>query len=427
MTEPALIISPEEAAIGDRVGDAIVAETGIPLPTPEIQTAKSTIEPLVVIASPVGVQLPANRPFHAPLAMESATPATRPLFRTPSTSGAILITDFDSLGSENPESISPDNNVSIAEFTAPSGLTPTNGNNPSIGDDIYIGSDSDDFLGGSDGDDILIGQGGRDRLFGDGGNDKIFSGKGNDTIYGGSGDDLLAGGDGDDLIGGDDGNDRIFGGEGNDSLYGGIGDDLLLGGIGNDFILGDAGNDIIDGGSGVDTLFGGKGQDIIFGGSGDDLLSGEAGDDRLYGGEGNDGLFGGLGDDVLLGGMGDDLLAGGNGNDTLTGGSGKDTFRFDGSTLGIDTIVDFTSGEDTIALSRSLFALGNNTILSSTDFAIVSSDAAAQTAGATLTYNQTNGKLFFDSDTSTAGFGSGGHFATLNNAPNLAASDFTVF
>ncbi|MGV3548839.1 calcium-binding protein [Rhizobium sp.] len=61
-------------------------------------------------------------------------------------------------------------------------------------------------------------------------------------------------------------------------------------------------------------------------------------------------LVGNKVNNTLLGLGGDDRLDGGKGNDILTGGEGKDTFVF-GTKYGMDTITDFTHGEDTIDLS----------------------------------------------------------------------------
>lgn len=70
-------------------------------------------------------------------------------------------------------------------------------------------------------------------------------------------------------------------------------------------------------------------------------------------GTGNDGdnrLLGNKVDNRLFGLDGDDILDGRRGNDVLTGGDGFDTFVF-GSCYDMDTIKDFTHGEDTIDLS----------------------------------------------------------------------------
>ena len=116
----------------------------------------------------------------------------------------------------------------------------------------------------------------------------------------------------------------IVGTEGRDSLSGTATDDTLLG-------LG--GNDRLNGADGNDTLLGGEGKDILSGGAHADTLDGGSGEDRLDGGDGND------------------VLAGGDGADQLTGGFGADTFVFNAGETGVDTITDFTLGEDAIDIS----------------------------------------------------------------------------
>jgi len=57
------------------------------------------------------------------------------------------------------------------------------------------------------------------------------------------------------------------------------------------------------------------------------------------------------GEDRLDGGEGADVLAGGDGADDLTGGAGSDTFVFYAGETGVDTIKDYTLGEDVIDIS----------------------------------------------------------------------------
>ena len=71
--------------------------------------------------------------------------------------------------------------------------------------------------------------------------------------------------------------------------------------------------------------------------------------DVINGQRGNDYLQGLSGDDLLRGGTGNDTLVGSYGADILIGGSGSDLFVF-APRHGIDTIVDFTDGEDFIGL-----------------------------------------------------------------------------
>lgn len=78
----------------------------------------------------------------------------------------------------------------------------------------------------------------------------------------------------------------------------------------------------------------------------DDVINAQGGDDDL---------FGLSGDDVLRGGEGDDLLDGGLGNDELMGGAGRDRFVL-ALGNGTDTIVDFTVGQDLLALAGGLSA-----------------------------------------------------------------------
>ncbi|MEH2083354.1 MAG: hypothetical protein V7K89_26275, partial [Nostoc sp.] len=49
-----------------------------------------------------------------------------------------------------------------------------------------------------------------------------------------------------------------------------------------------------------------------------------------------------------------------------------------------------------------------------------------ETSTAKIIYNAFRGQLFYNPDSSAAGFGSGGVFATLIGAPTLSASDFVV-
>lgn len=132
-------------------------------------------------------------------------------------------------------------------------------------------------------------------------------------------------------------------------------------------VVGNQGDDEIIGSFNADTLFGGQDGDDIFGGDGDDQIFGNLGDDFvLDGGLGNDAVFGGQGDDYVRGGEGDDQVFGDRGNDVihgdggvdlLTGGEGRDQFIIDlmletatNNPNFVDTISDFTSGEDEITI-----------------------------------------------------------------------------
>ncbi|MGC9506051.1 Ig-like domain-containing protein [Baaleninema sp.] len=207
--------------------------------------------------------------------------------------------------------------------------------------DIMSGLAGDDNLYGAEGDDQLFGNSGNDFLKGEIGNDLMFAGAGNDFLDGGDGDDAMAGELGDDILQGGIGNDLMFGNGGFDRMDGGEGADTILGGKENDVLTGNFGDDVMAGEVGIDTVQGGDGNDLIFGNQGNDILDGSRGDDSLLGGQDDDILFGADGDDWLKGDLGNDVLVGGDDNDRFV-------IVNDGS---IDTIGDFTSGEDKIDLS----------------------------------------------------------------------------
>ncbi|MFN3927908.1 MAG: choice-of-anchor I domain-containing protein [Pseudanabaenaceae cyanobacterium] len=217
-------------------------------------------------------------------------------------------------------------------------------------------------------------------------------------------------------------------------ITGSSGNDTINGGSGDDIIYGLAGNDTLNGGSGNDTLYGDDGDDILNGGSENDLLFGGKGNDQLSGGSGNDQLFGGEGNDLLNGGSGDDVLVGGGGDDSLTGGAGSDKFVFDidlpfSASIGINKITDFTPSEDFIVLDITTFtAFGSSAVGQpiGANFATVTSDAAAETSSALIVYNTGNGKLFYNQNGATAGFGTGGQFAVLNGLPTLTGANFII-
>ncbi|MGK7918669.1 MAG: choice-of-anchor I family protein, partial [Trichodesmium sp.] len=244
----------------------------------------------------------------------------------------------------------------------------------------------------------------------------IYEFTANQTIRGTAGDDTLEGGTGD---------DKIDGLAGNDTLSGLGGSDTIKGGAGNDNINGNRGNDRVIGGNGNDRVNGGLENDTIFGGNGNDTLIGRLGNDRMLGGNG---------EDTLSGGQGRDRLNGGAGDDTLTGGASIDRFifaansEFSQADLGIDEITDFNPDLDLILLKLTTFteittASGENI---GDEFATVESNDGAATSNAIIVYNENNGALFYNANGSGNGFGDGGQFATLTDAPTLTAEDFVI-
>ncbi len=154
-------------------------------------------------------------------------------------------------------------------------------------------------------------------------------------------------------INGTNGAETLAGANNNDTLNGFAGNDTLYGQGGNDTMDGGTNNDRLYGGEGKDNMSGGTGDDTLYGGNGDDSLNGKTGNDLLYGEAGNDKLIGGTGNDTLSGGVGNDYIDGGENNDTLRGDAGNDTFQFSAG-FGIDSIVDFTQGQDKLNISSLL-------------------------------------------------------------------------
>jgi Ca2+-binding RTX toxin-like protein len=265
-------------------------------------------------------------------------------------------------------------------------------------------------------------------IYGNGGNNSINGGTGNDTLSGGAGNDFLRD------YGGD--NDTFIGGDGNDDMYAGGGIDTLTGGAGDDryylsYLAEDLVNDTIveSANEGIDTAL------SVFS---VDRLADNVENLYLIRSSNIDANGNNL-DNAIYGNSGNNIINGGGGNDTLYGGNGNDTFAFGGtnlisvSAMGIDTIADFSSGEQ-IQLNKLAFATlltspigaAVNPLLAS-DFSTVTTDAAAETATTAIVYNSLDGKLFYNADLAIAGFGAtGGQFAQLNAGLVLTANDFSV-
>jgi Ca2+-binding RTX toxin-like protein len=260
-----------------------------------------------------------------------------------------------------------------------------------IGNDLnnlIVGNSINNVLGGGAGDDVIHGQRGADYLNGDAGNDALYGGDDADTLYGGSGNDLLLGGAGNDILSGGTGDDTYsildyadtiienFG-EGRDTVISdvsyslpanlevlGLAETGAVSGIGNDA------DNVIVGNSANNVLGGGGGADILYGQGGADYLNGDSGNDTLYGGDGND---------------------------TLYGGAGADIFVFD-TPLGpgnVDTVADFTPGQDKIALSPAVFTALAGGSLNASTFQV---SASATSAASRVFYNTSTGGLFYDPD-----------------------------
>ncbi|MDB9454637.1 calcium-binding protein, partial [Dolichospermum circinale CS-541/06] len=117
-------------------------------------------------------------------------------------------------------------------------------------------------------------------------------------------------------------------------------------------------------------------------------------------------------------------------------GLGNDVFSFTGNaaftsaTQGLDTIQDFTSGNDQISLSKSVFASLTSVVGQgfsvANEFAVVEDDDLVGTSNGLIVYSSSSGSLFYNQNGTAAGFGTGGEFAILATAPTLTASNFSL-
>ncbi len=288
-----------------------------------------------------------------------------------------------------------------------------------------IGSD---ILTGNALDNILIGGGGLDRLTGNAGNDTLFGNDGNDTLAGNEGNDVLWGDDPD-----------LFG-SGDDFLDGGDGVDVMYGGGGNDRYMVDNINDVVDETDGFGNDAGGV--DLVTSSvsfqlssfvenltlSGNTAINGTGNTlaNRIAGNDGANVLDGGAGADILTGGLGNDRLIGGLGLDTLFGNDGSDVFVLQNVSSSRDNVRDFVSGVDRLEISAALFGGGLSAGVSLTGSQFVSnSTGSAAGSDYRFVYNSTTGALYFDADGSGVG-STRQQIATINGAPALVGSDFTI-
>src|SRR5688572_2073424 len=209
-------------------------------------------------------------------------------------------------------------------------------------------------------------------------------------------------------------------------------------------ITGGAGNDTLDGGAGNDTLSGGGGDDLYFVDRAGDVITEapDMGEDqvaasvsyKLAANVENLGLVGaalnGTGnglDNIIQGNALANKLNGSGGNDELTGGDGNDQFIFSTATnalTNVDTITDFTAGQDRLVLDNDVFTkLGAAGALSASRFTI---GAAATTTAHRLVYDDATGELYYDSNGSTDG--GAVKIAVLEGVapPALTAADIIV-
>ncbi|WP_155935254.1 hypothetical protein [Methylobacterium sp. 10] len=281
------------------------------------------------------------------------------------------------------------------------------------GDLKGTGNDLANVLTGNSGNNVLDGRGGADTMVGGAGSDTYIV----DTI----GDKAveLSGAAGTDLVKAS----VSF------SLGGSYVENLTLIGTGNlgatgnsldNVLRGNAGANVLDGKTGADTMIGGAGSDIyIVDNTGDKAveLSASVGTDLVKAsvsfslggsyvenltltGTGNLSATGNTLANVLKGNAGANHLDGGLGADKLTGLAGQDTFVFS-TKLGatnIDHITDFSAMDDTIQLSKSVFAALSAGDLAVTAFKDLGVTGAKIDGNDRIIYDHETGALSFDAD-----------------------------
>ncbi|MBD2516522.1 hypothetical protein H6G93_16160 [Nostoc sp. FACHB-973] len=286
-------------------------------------------------------------------------------------------------------------------------------------------------------DELIIGSGDDTITYTSSRNQIIKTGAGNDTVTAGIGYDVVDGGTGIDVLKVDYSANTYTGSNAglfldvNTATYSGSLYARNSSSTSDQVVYSNIERFDIKGTNAADLIRTGNFNDQIAGNSGNDSINSYGGDDLLDGGEGNDTILGGVGKDSITGSSGNDLLVGQDGNDLLIGGTGADRFgfgfnaAFNTQWLGVDTIEDFESGTDKIALNPMTFGLASGP-LSEQMFATVVNDGDAAKSSALIVYNSITGGLFYNQNGATDGLGTGAQFANLNNLSTLTAADFVV-
>ncbi|KIT15064.1 calcium-binding protein [Jannaschia aquimarina] len=260
------------------------------------------------------------------------------------------------------------------------------GDSAAVNFENVVGTAFDDRIRGDREDNVLSGGDGEDRLNGRGGDDRIVGNKGDDKMSGGAGNDLLVWNNG-------DGSDKMNGGSGYDRVQVNFDTDLVNDDLQNkdvaEFSVTDKGvqfarievNDQTERGlfqldirktEDLETNFGGGDDTAVIvdlvldeirldldGGDGIDTLDlsqAAAGIEVDLSAGTMDGstavnfenVTGTAFDDTIRGDDGDNVIRSGSGNDIMSGGAGADTFVFDFGDEGVDVILDFEVGVDSI-------------------------------------------------------------------------------
>jgi VCBS repeat-containing protein len=295
------------------------------------------------------------------------------------------------------------------------------------------GLDGNDVLLGTAGDDVLAGGVGDDTYFVDNVGDVVSEtvGQGRDVVYASTSYGLTAGSSVEVLstVGlGDTTAINLYGNELGNVLYGNAGANALIGGGGADYLVGFGGDDdyYVDNVGDVVLEAAGQGRDVVYASTSYALTAGSSVEVLSTVGLGDTTAIGLTGNElanVLYGNAGANVLNGGEGNDYLQGFGGADTFAFT-TALGagnVDTIADFLSATDKIALDDAVFTgLG----LGGLPPSVFHIGTEATDEDQRIIYDDATGQLYYDAD------GSGAEaavlFATVDPGTIITAGDFTV-
>lgn len=133
--------------------------------------------------------------------------------------------------------------------------------------------------------------------------------------------------------------------------------------------------------------------------------------------------------DVITGSAQGEALSGGQGKDRISGGGGPDAFIFEnerqfGKQLA-DAITDFNpKAGDKIVLPSKIF--GGITKIRFLATSGKRATREASSSNKTIVYNESSGKLYFNANGRDRGWGDGGLFAKLLDAPEIGLDDLAL-
>jgi Ca2+-binding RTX toxin-like protein len=254
------------------------------------------------------------------------------------------------------------------------------------------GNGLDNEIAGNSAANVLDGGTGTDTLIGGGGDDRYFTRVGYGNASGVNEHDVVIEEDG-------EGTDTVEAMSGGAVLSDHV-ENLVLHSWGDGY--GNALANHMTGSAEQNRLDGGAGDDTLLGGGGLDLLSGDAGEDTIDGGEGNDRIY-----------------AQGGGDDILIGGAGLDKFYQSTTAGGVDSILDFTPGEDKILINTTHY---HASLLRSFSAGNFREGTEAQDSDDRILYDRPTGRIFFDAD--GAGGAAAVFFAEVRDWTLLTHADF---